>query len=176
MTKPPKPVTVTLTAEDAADLQARVERGEFASLDEGVAAELAELNYRRAAEIVGGPDKLEALLIAARRHAGLAAKESQGVDRLVVRQAGRRVFAHPLQHDRLFPLEERVGVEQLLGRRRAQSQLLQTVRVEGEVVPLAERLVLVHGPQDPAELDPRTFEPLRRLEGLVAERPRWDLG
>jgi len=44
------------------DLQARVERGEFASLDEGVAAELAELNYRRAAEIVGGSDKLEALL------------------------------------------------------------------------------------------------------------------
>lgn len=62
MTKPSKPVTVTLSAEDAADLQARVERGEFASLDEGVAAELAELNYRRAAEIVGGSDKLEALL------------------------------------------------------------------------------------------------------------------
>jgi len=62
MTQPPKSVTVTLTAEDAADLQARVARGEFASLDEGVAAELAELNYRRAAEIVGGTDKLEALL------------------------------------------------------------------------------------------------------------------
>ena len=62
MNKPVKPVTVTLNAEDAADLQARVERGEFASLDEGVAAELAELNYRRAAEIVGGPEKLEALL------------------------------------------------------------------------------------------------------------------
>ncbi len=62
MTKPPRPVTVTLSAEDAADLQARVERGEFASLDEGVAAELAELNYRRAAEIVGGSEKLEALL------------------------------------------------------------------------------------------------------------------
>lgn len=62
MTKPARPVTVTLSAEDAADLQARVERGEFASLDEGVAAELAELNYRRAAEIVGGSDKLEALL------------------------------------------------------------------------------------------------------------------
>ena len=62
MTKPARPVTVTLSAEDAADLQARVERGEFASLDEGVAAELAELNYRRAAEIVGGPEKLEALL------------------------------------------------------------------------------------------------------------------
>jgi len=62
MTKPPTPVTVTLNAEDAADLQARVERGEFASLDEGVAAELAELNYRRAAEIVGGSEKLEALL------------------------------------------------------------------------------------------------------------------
>lgn len=57
-----RPVTVTLSAEDAADLWARVERGEFASLDEGVAAELAELNYRRAAEIVGGADKLEALL------------------------------------------------------------------------------------------------------------------
>ena len=55
-------VTVQLTAEDAADLQERVERGEFASLDEGVAAELAELNYRRAAEIVGGAEKLEALL------------------------------------------------------------------------------------------------------------------
>ena len=55
-------VTVHLSADDAADLTARVERGEFASLDEGVAAELAELNYRRAAEIVGGADKLEALL------------------------------------------------------------------------------------------------------------------
>jgi Arc/MetJ-type ribon-helix-helix transcriptional regulator len=62
MNKPPPPVTVTLSPEDAADLQARVERGEFASLDEGVAAELAELNYRRAAEIVGGSDELEALL------------------------------------------------------------------------------------------------------------------
>lgn len=62
MNKPLNPVTVTLSAEDAADLQARVERGEFASLDEGVAAELAELNYRRAAEIMGGADKLEALL------------------------------------------------------------------------------------------------------------------
>lgn len=62
MNKPTNPVTVTLSPEDAADLQARVERGEFASLDEGVAAELAELNYRRAAEIVGGSDELEALL------------------------------------------------------------------------------------------------------------------
>jgi Arc/MetJ-type ribon-helix-helix transcriptional regulator len=62
MNKALHPVTVTLSAEDAADLQARVERGEFASLDEGVAAELAELNYRRAAEIVGGPEQLEALL------------------------------------------------------------------------------------------------------------------
>lgn len=62
MSKPTSPVTVRLSAEDAADLQARVERGEFASLDEGVAAELAELNYRRAAEIVGGSEKLEALL------------------------------------------------------------------------------------------------------------------
>ncbi|MGH1556914.1 hypothetical protein ACRAWD_02190 [Caulobacter segnis] len=33
-----------------------------ASLDEGVAAELAELNYRRASDIMGGSDKLEALL------------------------------------------------------------------------------------------------------------------
>lgn len=55
-------VTVHISADDAADLQARVDRGEFASLDEGVAAELAELNYRRAAEIVGGSEKLEALL------------------------------------------------------------------------------------------------------------------
>lgn len=55
-------VTVQISADDAADLQARVDRGEFASLDEGVAAELAELNYRRAAEIVGGPEKLDALL------------------------------------------------------------------------------------------------------------------
>ena len=64
MSKPTKanPVTVTLSAEDAADLQERVDRGEFASLDEGVAAELAELNYRRAAEIVGGSEELEALL------------------------------------------------------------------------------------------------------------------
>jgi Arc/MetJ-type ribon-helix-helix transcriptional regulator len=64
MTKPTKtsPVTVTLSAEDAADLQERVDRGEFASLDEGVAAELAELNYRRAADLVGGSDELEALL------------------------------------------------------------------------------------------------------------------
>jgi len=58
----PRLFTVRLSAEDAADLQARVERGEFASLDEGVAAELAELNYRRAAEIVGGSEQLEALL------------------------------------------------------------------------------------------------------------------
>jgi Arc/MetJ-type ribon-helix-helix transcriptional regulator len=56
------PVTVRLNAEDAADLQARVERGEFASLEEGVAAELAELNYRRAADIVGSSEELEALL------------------------------------------------------------------------------------------------------------------
>lgn len=64
MNKPvnPSPVTVHLSAEDAADLQARVERGEFASLDEGLAAELAELNYRRASDIVGGSDKLKALL------------------------------------------------------------------------------------------------------------------
>lgn len=64
MMKPihPKPVTVRLSAEDAADLQARVDRGEFASLEEGVAAELAELNYRRAAEIVGSAEELEALL------------------------------------------------------------------------------------------------------------------
>ncbi|PVM92007.1 hypothetical protein [Caulobacter endophyticus] len=55
-------VTVRLNDEDAADLQARVDRGEFASLEEGVAAELAELNYRRAVDIVGGSDKLEALL------------------------------------------------------------------------------------------------------------------
>lgn len=64
MNKPvrPAPVVVTLTPEDAFDLQARVERGEFASLDEAVAAELAELNYRRASEIMGGGDKLESLL------------------------------------------------------------------------------------------------------------------
>jgi Arc/MetJ-type ribon-helix-helix transcriptional regulator len=64
MNKPvqPAPVAVTLTPEDAFDLQARVERGEFASLDEAVAAELAELNYRRASEIMGGSDKLESFL------------------------------------------------------------------------------------------------------------------
>lgn len=64
MNKPvrPTPVVVTLSPEDAADLEARIERGEFLSLDEAVAAELAELNYRRAAEIMGGNDKLEALL------------------------------------------------------------------------------------------------------------------
>jgi Arc/MetJ-type ribon-helix-helix transcriptional regulator len=64
MNKPvhPTPVVVTLSPEDAFDLQARVERGEFSSLDEAVAAELAELNYRRAAEIMGGGDKLESLL------------------------------------------------------------------------------------------------------------------
>jgi Arc/MetJ-type ribon-helix-helix transcriptional regulator len=64
MTKPSKanPITVRLSAEDAADLQERVDRGEFASLDEGVAAELAELNYRRAADLVGGSEELEALL------------------------------------------------------------------------------------------------------------------
>jgi Arc/MetJ-type ribon-helix-helix transcriptional regulator len=55
-------VTVRLSAEDAADLQERVNRGEFASLEEGVAAELAELNYRRAADLVGGSEELEALL------------------------------------------------------------------------------------------------------------------
>lgn len=58
----PTPVVVTLTPDDAADLKARVERGEFSSLDEAVAAELAELNYRRAAEIMGGSEKLERLL------------------------------------------------------------------------------------------------------------------
>jgi len=64
MTKPVQPmrVVVTLTPDDAADLKARVERGEFSSLDEAVAAELAELNYRRAAEIMGGSEKLERLL------------------------------------------------------------------------------------------------------------------
>jgi Arc/MetJ-type ribon-helix-helix transcriptional regulator len=64
MNKPvhPAPVAVTLSPEDAFDLQERVERGEFSSLEEAVAAELAELNYRRAAEIMGGSDKLESLL------------------------------------------------------------------------------------------------------------------
>lgn len=58
----PAPTVVTLSPDDAADLEARVERGEFASLDEAVAAELAELNYRRAAEIMGGSEKLERFL------------------------------------------------------------------------------------------------------------------
>ena len=64
MNKPvhPNPVVVTLTPEDAFDLEARVGRGEFVSLDEAVAAELAELNYRRAADIVGGSATLESLL------------------------------------------------------------------------------------------------------------------
>jgi len=64
MNKPvhPTPVAVTLTPEDAFDLQTRVERGEFASLDEAVAAELAELNDRRAAEIMGDDHKLQGLL------------------------------------------------------------------------------------------------------------------
>jgi Arc/MetJ-type ribon-helix-helix transcriptional regulator len=64
MNKPvqPTPVVVTLTPDDAFDLEARVARGEFASLDEAVAAELAELNYRRAAEIMGGSEKLERFL------------------------------------------------------------------------------------------------------------------
>jgi len=64
MNKPvqPRPATVTLTPDDAFDLEERVARGEFSSLDEAVAAELAELNYRRAAEIMGGNDKLESLL------------------------------------------------------------------------------------------------------------------
>src|SRR3954467_12665365 len=64
MSKPvqPKPVMVTLRPEDAFDLGERVARGEFSSLDEAVAAELADLNYRRAVEIMGGGDKLEALL------------------------------------------------------------------------------------------------------------------
>ncbi len=57
-----KPVMVTLRPEDAFDLGERVARGEFASLDEAVAAELADLNYRRAVEIMGGDDKLEALV------------------------------------------------------------------------------------------------------------------
>jgi Arc/MetJ-type ribon-helix-helix transcriptional regulator len=64
MSKPTQPalVVVTLSADDAADLEARVLRGEFASLDEAVAAELAELNYRRAAEIMGGSEQLERFL------------------------------------------------------------------------------------------------------------------
>ncbi len=53
---------VTLRPDDAFDLAVRVERGEFASMDEAVAAELAELNYRRAAEIMGGSEKLERFL------------------------------------------------------------------------------------------------------------------
>lgn len=57
-----KPVVVTLRPEDAFDLGQRVARGEFSSLDEAVAAELADLNYRRAVEIMGGDDKLEALV------------------------------------------------------------------------------------------------------------------
>jgi Arc/MetJ-type ribon-helix-helix transcriptional regulator len=61
-TLPPAPVVVTLSPDDAADLNARVERGEFASLDEALAAELAELNYRRAAEIMGGSESLERFL------------------------------------------------------------------------------------------------------------------
>ena len=56
------PIMVALSPDDAADLEARVQRGEFASLDEAVAAELAELNYRRAAEIMGGSEKLERFL------------------------------------------------------------------------------------------------------------------
>ncbi|MGR4864816.1 hypothetical protein [Caulobacter sp. LARHSG274] len=76
MNKPvqPAPVVVTLTPEDAFDLQARVERGEFASLDEAVAAELAELNYRRAAEIMGGGEQLESFLDE------LAAKDDPSTD------------------------------------------------------------------------------------------------
>jgi hypothetical protein len=64
MNKPvqPRPVVVTLRPEDAFDLGERVARGEFSSLDEAVAAELADLNYRRAVEIMGGDDKLEALV------------------------------------------------------------------------------------------------------------------
>jgi Arc/MetJ-type ribon-helix-helix transcriptional regulator len=64
MDKPvqPRPVVVTLRPEDAFDLGERVARGEFSSLDEAVAAELADLNYRRAVEIMGGGDKLEALV------------------------------------------------------------------------------------------------------------------
>jgi Arc/MetJ-type ribon-helix-helix transcriptional regulator len=62
MNKPVAPVTVTLSPEDAFDLGERVARGEFSSLDEAVAAELAELNYRRAAEIMGGSEKLESFL------------------------------------------------------------------------------------------------------------------
>lgn len=64
MNKPvqPRPVTVTLRPEDAFDLGERVARGEFSSIEEALAAELAELNYRRAAELMGGDDKLEALL------------------------------------------------------------------------------------------------------------------
>lgn len=63
MNKPvqPKPVVVTLRPEDAFDLGERVARGEFSSLDEAVAAELADLNYRRAVEIMGGGDRLEAM-------------------------------------------------------------------------------------------------------------------
>ena len=64
MDKPvqPTPVVVALRPEDAFDLGERVARGEFSSLDEAVAAELADLNYRRAVEIMGGGDKLEALV------------------------------------------------------------------------------------------------------------------
>lgn len=64
MDKPvqPTPVVVALRPEDAFDLGERVARGEFSSLDEAVAAELADLNYRRAVEIMGGSEKLERFL------------------------------------------------------------------------------------------------------------------
>ncbi len=64
MNKPVRPgsVAVNLAPDDAFDLEARVARGEFSSLDEAVAAELAELNYRRASEIMGGSEKLERFL------------------------------------------------------------------------------------------------------------------
>ena len=62
MNKSVQPVTVSLSPEDAFDLGERVARGEFSSLDEAIAAELAELNYRRAAEIMGGSEKLESFL------------------------------------------------------------------------------------------------------------------
>jgi len=84
------PVTVTLSPEDAFDLEERVARGEFSSLDEAVAAELAELNYRRAAEIMGGSEKLESFL---------DELETETIDPKAYADAGR-VFAEFLKQRR----------------------------------------------------------------------------
>lgn len=54
-------VSITLPASAVEDLGARVESGEFATLDEAVTAALLELEHFRAVDLVGGEAAFRAL-------------------------------------------------------------------------------------------------------------------